>query len=668
MTTPNRFSAVTTALALLLLAFMAILAGGATRRESVTIDEVVHIGAGVSYMQTLDMRINGEHPPLAKVLAALPLVMRGVRADYSHISWTFSNGFFQSILGEWSFGNQVVTRWNDPAGTVFWARVPMLLLTLALGWVLYVYGSRLANPWGGLLCLSAYVSTPAFLVFGPLVLTDIAVTFFAVLAIWTFADMWGSPSPGNTSKFTFALAGALLSKFSAGLLFFAFIAFALSLRWFPIRNEMENETERRARQRQGWRCLRRGTLGAAVIVYVVYLILSWNQPTSALEKLGHGHGPAMLLLRRLLMPPLLYLRGVLAFALQASRPTFILGHGYPHGVWFYFPVVFLLKSPLALLLLLLFAAAIAAFVKVPGGSPRIHAGDDSVAAPGFQPAGGSHPTKAGETAGFHQAVAEGMQLHWRAVWISLVVFTAACMLGRLNLSIRHFSIPLALLILLLAPWPRLLESLRGWKTSEPLAHAGLAVTAAFAIASLVTAAHAYPYYFAFINSLSMGRPAYHLVNDSNLDWNQALPEVEQFALQHRLNRILVDEYGFTDPAVYVPGAQVWNCQQPSSQDNGQWVAISANMLEDGHNCLWLFNYPHETLAGGSMYAVHLPDAIPTAGTPAGPPLQSDWHNLAGNPDIDFQAVFMTIMRDPQQLQPTMDRMIKMFEAANKKKH
>jgi hypothetical protein len=139
-------------------------------------------------------------------------------------------------------------------------------------------------------------------------------------------------------------------------------------------------------------------------------------------------------------------------------------------------------------------------------------------------------------------------------------------------------------------------------------------------------------------------------------------------VQHRLNRILVDEYGFTDPAVYVPGAQVWNCQQPSSQDNGQWVAISANMLEDGHNCLWLFNYPHETLAGGSMYAVHLPDAIPAAGTPAGPPLQSDWHNLAGNPDIDFQAVFMTIMRDPQQLQPTMDRMIKMFEAANKKKH
>jgi hypothetical protein len=55
----------------LLLAFMASLSGGAARKESVTIDEVAHIGAGVSYLQKLDMRLNIEHPPLAKVLAAI---------------------------------------------------------------------------------------------------------------------------------------------------------------------------------------------------------------------------------------------------------------------------------------------------------------------------------------------------------------------------------------------------------------------------------------------------------------------------------------------------------------------------------------------------------------------------------------------------------------------
>src|SRR5205823_4435252 len=60
-------------LAVMLLALLAVLAGGAARRESVTVDEVSHIGAGVSYLQRLDLRMNPEHPPLPKVLAAIPL-------------------------------------------------------------------------------------------------------------------------------------------------------------------------------------------------------------------------------------------------------------------------------------------------------------------------------------------------------------------------------------------------------------------------------------------------------------------------------------------------------------------------------------------------------------------------------------------------------------------
>src|SRR5271165_2267685 len=138
----------------LLLALMAVLADGAARRESVTFDEMAHIGAGVSYLQKLDMRLNEEHPPLAKVLAALPLVVRGVHADYTHISWTFSGGaLFKQMLGEWVFGHWLITRWNDPIATVFWARQPMLFLTLVLGLVLFLYGARIGDRWDGLLCL-----------------------------------------------------------------------------------------------------------------------------------------------------------------------------------------------------------------------------------------------------------------------------------------------------------------------------------------------------------------------------------------------------------------------------------------------------------------------------------------------------------------------------------
>jgi hypothetical protein len=112
---------------------MAILAGGAARRESVTIDEIAHTGAGVSYWQKLDMRLNEEHPPLSKLIAGLPLAIRGAHADYSHTSWTFSGDkLFNQYLGEWVFGHWFLMKWNDPQSTIWWARVPMLLLTVLL--------------------------------------------------------------------------------------------------------------------------------------------------------------------------------------------------------------------------------------------------------------------------------------------------------------------------------------------------------------------------------------------------------------------------------------------------------------------------------------------------------------------------------------------------------
>ena len=132
----------------------------------------------------------------------------------------------------------------------------------------------------------------------------------------------------------------------------------------------------------------------------------------------------------MLMPIWRYLRGLVGFAVGAgSRPTYILGHPYSHGVWFYFPVLTFLKSPLAFLLLLALAIAIAVLTKTRRGTQVF-------------------------------ADSAGMELHWRSVWVSLVIFTVACMLNRLDISIRHFSIPLALMILLLSPLPRMLDILR----------------------------------------------------------------------------------------------------------------------------------------------------------------------------------------------------------------
>jgi hypothetical protein len=626
--TPGRFFFAV----VLLLALMALLAGGAARHESVTVDEIAHLGAGVSYLQKLDMRLNEEHPPLAKAVAALPLVLRGVHADYSHLSWTFSGKMFNQFLGEWVFGHWLIMRWNDPYSTMLWARAPMLLMTLLLGLMLYVFGSRLGGAWGGLLCLSAFATMPAFIAFGPLVITDIAITLFWVLTIWQLPNMWRAPTRGAIVKFGLALAGALLSKFSSGLLFFVFIFFAVSLRLKPLPEQPVEKTELRRWRRRAWRNLAEGTLWAALFVYIVYLVLSWNQPTDSFGIIPHF--PASPVLRRLLMPAWLYLRGVVFFAFSAgSRPTYILGHPYSHGVWFYFPALFLLKSQLAFLLLLLLAAATALIVK--RRSPA------------------------------RSAIAPGFDLHWRSVWVSLAVFVAACMLNRLDISIRHFTVAIALIVLLLAPLPRALELLRD--SSPRAAHVGNWLTIVLVLMSMVTAIRVYPNYFPYLNILSMGRPGYLMVNDSNLDWDQSLPQVESFVRQRGLKQILLDDYGFSEPDAYVPQALPWDCQQPASHDGGQWAVVSANYMEDAGNCNWLMQYPHQVLAGGSMYAFQLPAIIPAAGVPGGPPPPADYRYFGGTSEFDPRSTFLGCIRDPQQLQPTMNHFIEMAEKRRKKK-
>jgi dolichyl-phosphate-mannose-protein mannosyltransferase len=616
-------------LAGLLVVLMAILAGGAALRESVTVDEVSHIGAGVSYLQKLDLRMNPEHPPLPKILAALPLVCRGVRADYSHISWTFSEKFFQAFTGQWVFGEWLLEKWNEPKTVLAWARLPMFLLMLALGWAVFAYARRLGGPQGGLLCLSVYVSTPAFITFGPLVHTDLAVTLFSLLALWAFAEVWQDPSRKNTVVLGLSLAGALLSKFTAGVVFVAFVAFALSLRWRAVPGQPGNNADVRRWRRTRWRATLKGVLWATVLVYAFYLVFSWHQPTNALYRMGAS--PVALFLRRLVMPPLLYLRGVFWVLITGRRPTFILGHAYPHGVWFYFPVVFALKSSLGYLSLLVLSVVAAI-----GRKARDRT---SVA-----------------------VIPSQVAVHWRALWISLLVFTAVCLLSPLDISIRHFSVPLVLLILMLAPLPRMIGELCGRTRSG--AAVGRAAIAALAASCLFTAVHAYPYYFPYVNALSLGRPAYALLNDSNVDWNQSLPEVRRFAEQQGLQKIGVDEYGFSDVTVFVPQAHLWNCQAPTQEDAEQWIALSANMILDGHNCAWLAQYQHRALAGGSMYAVRLPAHIPVAGSMGGPPLPSAYRQFGGAP-IDIRGYFAHVFQHPDDLPRAVEWMQATFTGLSK---
>ena len=57
--------------------------------DSATFDETAHVFAGVSYLETGDFRLNPEHPPLVKLIAAAPIAFldRG-GGDYGSPLWT----------------------------------------------------------------------------------------------------------------------------------------------------------------------------------------------------------------------------------------------------------------------------------------------------------------------------------------------------------------------------------------------------------------------------------------------------------------------------------------------------------------------------------------------------------------------------------------------------
>jgi hypothetical protein len=599
-----------------LLLLMFFLAGGAALRESVTIDEVAHIGAGLSYVQKLDLRFNDEHPPLTKILAGLPLAMRGARADYSSPQWTIGKTFFPAQMAEWVFGEWVLSRWNNPRSTLIWARFPMLLLTLALGWVLFVLGRRLGGDWGGLLCLAAYTSMPAFLTFGPLVLTDVAIALFTVLTLWTLGELWRNPDRGNTRWFALALAGALLSKFSSGILCIAILVFILSTRRWPLAAQPSEKVEARAWRKLRWRALRKGGMLAAVLVYAVYFVFSWNQP---LDIPGFaGHGPLVALAGRLLMPPWLFLRGLAWVLLTAVRPSFLLGRAYPHGVWFYFPVLLVLKSLPGFLGLLVLTLALSIWRR----------------------------SKSRTLA----AIPVTLATHWRSIWVSLLVFTGVCLIGTMDISIRHFSVPLVLLTLLIAPLPTLIH-----RSTRRVSWSAAVLAATLVSSCLVTAVLVYPNYLPYASPLGMNRPLYWLMSDSNADWNHALPEVNWFALQHGLSDVPVDAYGFSDTTTFVPKSRLWDCQAPADSDAGLWVFVSANMILDSHNCAWIMQYPHQQLAGGAMYAIRLPSAIPSAGSPGGPPPPSARRLFLSAP-IEMRVMFREVTGHPERMQKMIDDM------------
>ena len=200
---------------ILLLLFVAH-ALSASLIKTPTYDEPAHIGAGLSYLRTRDFKVNLQHPPLLKELAALPLLVTGVRWPVSAEAWA-ALGPLAPPGFQWQLGNAVLFA-NDPARVLFWSRLPLLLLTALLGWVLWAWGRAMLGPAAGLSALLLFAFDPGMLAHGALVTTDTGCAALSTLCLFA---LWRYLRERRASRLLtcgLALGAALAAKFSALLL------------------------------------------------------------------------------------------------------------------------------------------------------------------------------------------------------------------------------------------------------------------------------------------------------------------------------------------------------------------------------------------------------------------------------------------------------------------
>lgn len=188
---------------LLLALLWLVLAFDGARRQSPVIDEVPHIGAGLTVLRYGDFRMNPEHPVLFKALAAVvPLLVMRPPLVYRH-------GTNQELVSwmdgvQYSWGHYVLYyEGTDPLRLVLLARIVPILTGLCGGLLAWWWGAQFGGRRAGLIAMALLLFYPEYLGHSRFVTLDVP-TLVSGAAIVTMAWRWWR-RPG------FARAAALVA-------------------------------------------------------------------------------------------------------------------------------------------------------------------------------------------------------------------------------------------------------------------------------------------------------------------------------------------------------------------------------------------------------------------------------------------------------------------------
>ena len=512
---------------------------------SPTIDEQGFITRGLGYLRSENRYMRVGHPLGLNALNAILLWPdEGVDLPIDDPAWKTTDFHRPSELFLWEIG-------NDVAHVMFLARLPsiwlgLLMVALVGRWVWELTHRELAV----LLATGMVALDPNMLAHGRLATTDFGLTFFAFLAGYALWRFW--KRPGWHRALFAGIAFGLLqnTKFTAGLfvpLFALLIAFGLLLVW-------------RRDDKFPWHIL--------PLLIVAYFIVPWLTLWAAY---GFQIGtlpqdlPILPQLGGRTLPLSHYLEQLLDIGgrLQKSTPAFLLGNYSDSGWWYYFPVAFLLKTPLPTLLLLVGAILLRVRAYV------------------------TRHTALAQMDGFDKgsSIWPEMLFNDAALLIPALGYFAIALTSDINLGYRHILPILPFLVVFTA------VSLSSTPFTQRRLHIPIPLTALVLIWLFGVALWIHPHYLAYFNLLAGGpNGGWRYLVDSNLDWGQDLGGLKVWMNENEVDHVWLSFFGEGRPEYYdldYSGLDSWPprlmdpAARPFFPDEPApgFYAISATMLQ-----------------------------------------------------------------------------------------
>jgi len=567
-------------LAIILLAAMFVMLFFSAWNDSAIMDELAHIPAGYSYLTQKDYRLNPEHPPLIKDMAAFPLLFLSLNFPVGDPAWT------NDINGQWRMGSVFLYEsGNNPNKILRWSRFPIMLLALLFGWLIFASTRGLYGNKVGLLTLFFYSFSPTFIAHSRYVTTDLAAAFGFFIGIIYFLKFLENQTKKNILIAGVVFGTALLLKFSLVLLAPLYVIFGALWVFLNHWEELKSFSfqKRLIHLLKEWG----KTAGkiliifliAGAIIWLVYQYHIWNYPTERQKSdaefilTSFGFRPIAELTvfmadKPILKPFAQYLLGLLMVIQRATggNTNYFWGETSAGGWWFYFPIAYLLKEHLAFHLLTLAALYL--------GLKRIFAAKQK----SFQ--------------NFREWLKDNFILTTGAIFIA--VYWIQSMTSPLNIGVRHIMPTFPFIYMLVS------RQIVLWTRSFNIAEEPRNI---FAVLKIIyrhyiknipknififltlfwifgATIFSFPYYLSYYNELGGGvKNGYKYITDSNYDWGQDLKRLKFFAEKNKISAIYLDYFGGGSPTYYFGEKFIpWNSQKGAPPAE-TWFAVSATFLQ-----------------------------------------------------------------------------------------